>query len=302
MKKQHVILIVMFLILTLMLSYGCGGKKVLSNYSASELFQLGKEQYDQNKYLKSLQYFQTIVYNYPGENIVDSAQYYLALSYFGNEEFELAQVEFNRLALNYPASVYFTHSLFMKAVCFYESTPKHPGLDQSELFKAIKQFEDFIIDYPESDVVGDARNYLLMSKNRLAEKYYNNAIVYVNIGAYQAAERYYQKVVDEYTESEFAALSTFGLADMKFKQHNYEEAKSKYSDFSIVFSGHELAVKAIAKKEEAHFKWAVLVFDNGEYEKAAEIFNQFKKDFPTSQKNKDVDKYLVKINSKPQVN
>ena len=113
MKRNITFAILLWLsIAAMVFTIGCGSRPTLANLSAHELFDKGKEEYSQKHYLRAIEYFQAVVYNYPGESVVDTAQYYLALSYFGDKEYELAQVEFNRLVVNYPASVYFEHSIF----------------------------------------------------------------------------------------------------------------------------------------------------------------------------------------------
>ncbi|KAA3636873.1 MAG: outer membrane protein assembly factor BamD, partial [Calditrichaeota bacterium] len=260
--------ITILLLLILSISYigcGSGGGNKLSTLPSYELFKLGKQKYDEEKYLKALDYFQALVYNYPGESIVDTAQYYLALSYFGQEEYDLAQVEFNRLVLNYPASVFFENSIFMKAVCFYEGTPTHFGLDQSDLKIAIKQFEDFIIDYPESEVIPDVQKYLKEAKTRLAHKDYNSGVTYVRIGTYKAAEIYFQRVVDNYTNTEYGPLATYGLAEVEFKLKKFDEAKSKFQDFTIVYPEHELIPKAQEYIEKSALKSGIKAFEANEF-------------------------------------
>ena len=237
----------------------------------------------------------------PVASVVDTAQYYLALSYFSDKEYELAQVEFNRLAVNYPASVYFENAIFMKAVCYYEGTPKHYGLDQSALTTAIRQFEDFIIDFPESDVVPDCQTYLLNARTRLAHKFYNSAETYRKMRTYKAAEVYYQKVVDEYTSTEYAPLATYGLAKVKYKMKDYQLAKEKFQDFTLVFQDHELAPKAAEFAEKSAFQSGEQAYEKNELEKAKELFESFKNDYPSSKKLKDVDKYLDKISKNIQI-
>jgi len=185
-----------------MFFHGCAGEVSLSGLNSHELFDLGKDLYDDEKYIKAIEHFQAIVYNYPGEAIVDTAQYYLALSYFGNEDYTLAGVEFNRLVLNYPSSEYFENALFLKAASYYQSTPKHHGLDQRELEKAIRQLNDFIIDYPESESVADAKQLLSQARTRMAKKYYKSGEVYKHMGAFESARTYYQIVIDDYTDIE----------------------------------------------------------------------------------------------------
>ncbi|UCD64039.1 MAG: outer membrane protein assembly factor BamD [Candidatus Zixiibacteriota bacterium] len=281
---------------------GCGGKPVLTNMTSQELFEHGKLKYDEKDYLDAIEYFQAVVYNFPGESIVDTAQYYLALSYFGTEEYELAQVEFNRLLLNYPASVYFQHAVFMKAVSFFQGTPKHYGLDQSDLRQAIKQFEDFIIDYPESELLDKARDYLLVARTRMARKYYSSGVVYSRIGAYDAATRYFQKVVDDYTDTEFAPLATFKKAVMQQKLRNYEESSRQFEGFFSVFAEHKLAAEARERGAEVSFKSAEQALKKGEYATAKQRLESFIATYPQHDKVKKAREMLRAVESMPLTN
>lgn len=281
---------------------GCGGKPTLANLTAQELFERGKQKYTEKDYIDALEYFQAIVYNFPGESIVDSAQYYLALSYYGNKEYELAQVEFNRLTLNYPSSVYFQHALFMKAVSFFEGTPKHYGLDQTDLVKAINQFEDFIIDYPESELIEDARKYLLAAQTRLARKYYSSGVVYSRIGAYEAAIIYFQKVVDDFTDTEYAPQATYKIAEMNRKLRRYEEARKQFEGFFTVFAEHELAARAWERGAETSLASAKKAFKDGEYVTARERLEHVIEVYPDRDETKQARKLLQEIEDMPLTN
>lgn len=296
MKNKTAIVIAFALLSFIALNFiGCGGKTSLTNLSSHELFKLGKEKYNHKKYLRAEEIFQSIVYNYPGETIVDSAQYYLGLSYFGAKEYELAQVEFNRLALNYPSSVYFKHALFMKAVCFFESTPKNYGLDQSELVKAIKQFQDFIIDYPESELIPEAKKYLLIARTRLAKKYYMSGEVYEHMSRYKSAEIYFQEVVDDYTDTQFAPLATFKVGEMTYKQKKYVDAQNKLKNFIDVFPNNQYTPKAKKMIIEASFKSAEQALKKGNYVLAKERLNAFIKNYPNNKKVKKANELIKKI-------
>ncbi len=300
MKTKLFCIIVCISLLSLALM-SCGGKQSLNTLTSAELFKLGTEKYEQEKYIKAIEHFQTLVYNYPGESVVDTAQYYLALSYFGDKEYEIANVEFNRLAVNYPASTYAEDAIFMKAVCLYKGTPTHYGLDQSDLLVSIKQFEEFIIDFPESNVIVEAQSYLLEAHTRLARKYYNSGVVYDRIGTYKSAEIYFQIVVDEYTDTEYAPLATFGLAEMKFKLKEYKLAKEKFSDFMIVFKDHFLVEKAKEYIEKAAFSAGELSYKKKEFPEALEYFQAYVTEFPSHKHTKKATEYIQKINAMPQV-
>jgi outer membrane protein assembly factor BamD len=234
---------------------GCGGGLKLEGMSAQALFTIGKEKYDKKKYLKATEYFQQIVFNHPGETIIDTAQYYLAMSYVGNGDWVLAEAEFNRLAINYPSSPYFHNSLFMKTNCLFESVPKHYGLDQRDLDRVVQQLDDFIIDYPESELLPQARDLLLVARTRLARKTWESGVVYNRMGLFEPARIYFQKVIDDYTDTQYAAEASFGLAEMDYKTKKFAEARTKFANFKTVFPEHKLTVKAgdyIAKIDKEH--------------------------------------------------
>jgi outer membrane protein assembly factor BamD len=254
------------------------------------------DKYEQEKYLRSIELFQAIVFNYPGEALVDTAQYYLALSYFGNKDYPLAGVEFNRLLINYPSSVYAVQAQLLKAVCFFEATPEHYGLDQSDLEIAIQQFEDFIIDYPESEAVGDARQYLSVAKTRMAKKLYKSGIVYTRIGDYRAAEVYFQKVVDEYTDTEFAPLATYQIAEGNYQRKKWNDAHEGFQSFVTVFADHEWAGRAAERSCQAAFKGGEEAFRKGDYSLAQTRFERFKILCADDEdKLKEADQYLREI-------
>ncbi len=294
-KHRRLTLYLLALVGSILLYLACGGPPKLSQLPPDELFELGKARYDDGKYLKAIEIFQNLVYSYPGEAIVDTAQYYLALSYFGNKDYQLAQVEFNRLILNYPSSAYAVHSQFMRAVCFFEGTPKHYGLDQTDLVTAIQQFEDFLVDHPESELVPDCRKYLLTARTRLARKYYQSGVVYVRINALSAAKTYFQKVVDDFTDTEYAARAGFQVAEVEYKLKNYGEARRRFVNFLTVFPNHEWSEKASRRVEESTFKNAEMAFEKGDFILARDQFELFKREYPESKRLKKLNKYLKQI-------
>jgi outer membrane protein assembly factor BamD len=293
--RAHLIMLCLALLGAAVLIVGCGGSKSLTMKSAHELFELGRKEFDNKKYFKAIELFQLVVYNYPGESIVDTAQYYLGLSYFGNEEYELAGVEFNRMIVNYPSSAYFEHAIFMKAVSFFESTPRHYGLDQTDLQEAIKQFEDFIIDFPESELMPDVQKYLLRARSRMARKYYESGIVYSRMRAFEAAKIYFQKVIDDYTDTDYGPRASYKYAEMEFKLKQFDEASKKFRDFGTVFPEHEWSKKAAQRAIEAAFRSGEVAFKKGDYSLAQQKLEAFQTDFPDNGWTKKVGKYLDKI-------
>lgn len=291
-------LLIAFSVGMIIAAVGCGGSKTKPLMSAQESFKLGKERYDHRKYLRAIESFQHVVYNYPGDPVVDTAQYYLALSYFGTKDYALAGVEFNRLVLNYPGSVYADQSQFMRAVCTYEATPKNAGLDQGDLDQAVQQLEDFIVEHPESELVPDANKYLNAARGREAKRFYSAAVVYTRIGASEAAKIYYQKVIDDYTSSEYAPRASFNIAEEEMRLKAFDEARRRFENFVVVYPENPLVNKARKRAADAAFKAGELAYKKADYEAAKGKFETFKKDFSSDTRIKRANQYLQEIAGK----
>jgi outer membrane protein assembly factor BamD len=290
------------MVLAALMLAGCGGQLNLANLTVRELYDTGMDQYERERYLQAIEAFQTIVFNYPGEALVDTAQYYLGLSYFARKDYLLAQADFSRLLINYPSSVFAPQAQLMKAVCFYKGTPKHYALDQTDLETAVKQFEDFLIDYPESDAVPEARQYLAEAKNRLARKLYETGVVYVYMSDYRAARIYFQNVIDNYTETEYASNATYQMAESFFKAKDFARSHEQFENFRTVFAEHEWAAKAAERSCEAAFRSGEQALEIGDQDAARTRFERFMLVCGPDSENYDkVQKHLDQLGQAPVV-
>ena len=227
-------------IMALLMISGCTSNKAKLTSTVDEQFRLAKREYDKGKYFNSIDAFQRVIFNFPGATVVDTAQYYLAHSYYGNKDFELAAVEFNRLLVNYPRSAFVDDAQFMVGSCYMKNSPSHYALDQEDLKRAIVAMEDFIIDNPDSPLITDAKALILDARTKLARKEYDNGITYFKMYSYTASRVYFQKVIDEYTDTEYASQALFKIAVSFYKQKMYAESKTKFDSFINLYPNNEL--------------------------------------------------------------
>ncbi len=236
---------------------GCGSGITMKAYNtAEEQYSKSMDAYRGKNYLKAIDGFQKVVYNFSGAQMVDSAQYYLAMSYYQDKDFFLAASEFERLVNNYPGSPYVDDAQYMSGLCYFKSSPKHYGLDQVELFKALEMLHDFVTDYPQSELIPDAKETIKQGRARLANKQYDSGRMYHRLGYYTSARIYFQSVIDDFTDSEFAPQSLYYLAEIEQKTENLVEAKTKLKNFLIIYPEHKFAEKAKDKINEIEKKLA----------------------------------------------
>jgi len=224
--------------------WGCGGI-TMKNYPTAELqYRSALEEYQREHYLKAIDGFQKVIYNFSGASMVDSAQYYLAMAYYQQDDYYLAAAEFERLVGTYPGSAFVDDSKYMAGLCYYKAAPGHFGLDQEELYRAIDALTDFVTDNPESELADDATATIRAAHERLAHKRYSSGRMYFRLGYYEAAEIYFQTVIDEYTDTEWAARALYYMGEIQFKQEDYTEARNTLDNFLIIYPGHEYVEKA----------------------------------------------------------
>ena len=238
------ILIAAVISMIIALSAGCGSRGIKLETNAQDQFSLAKKEYDKEHWLKSIEGFQKVIFNFPGADVVDTAQFYLSMSYYNNKDYELGAVEFRRLMTNYPQSDYYDEAQFMNGMCYLKNTPGHYGLDQEDLKKAIQQLQEFIIDNPDSPMVEKAEEAINDGMTKLARKEFENGMLYFKLYQYKSAKIYFQYVIDNYTGTGYAAKSLFKLAESSFKQKDLTEALTNFNNFIAIYPKNELVPKA----------------------------------------------------------
>ena len=183
--------------------WGCGSSIDTSNYSPSQRQAYAMKLYNDENYLDAIQEFQAIILQYPGNAVVDSAQYYLAESRYQRGEYILGAYEFSKLIKTMPASKLIPDAQFMLADCYYELSPDY-RLDQQYTKKAIEEFQAFIDFFPTNEKVKEAEQKINELNDKLAHKEYNTANLYNIMGDDESAIIYYTKVVDDYHDTQYA--------------------------------------------------------------------------------------------------
>lgn len=202
-----------------------------------------------------------------GSNYSRDAQYYLGESYYKSNQYILAASEYERFMSYYPQDPRREGVEFKLAMCYYEQSPRY-RLDQSNTLKAIELFQLFNNKYPDSEFVIESADHINELRNKLAHKILRSAEFYLRIEEYKAATIYFDQVIDQYPESDFAEealikqISTYiEYADKSVpekQRERYNEAISNYDKFIQLFPQSELRAEAEELNADAEKKIAGL--------------------------------------------
>lgn len=235
---------IIFLTVISSVFYSCssssGSKIVTDNPESAYL--IAKSHYDKKDYLDAIDDFNLIKLKFSGSNIIDKAVYYLGMSYYKREEYILAVYEFESLLKSYPTSKYAEDSKHYIGMCYYGLSPKY-NLDQTYTRYAISEFQGFLDLYPKSKYAAKTEARITELKNKLAFKLYKGAELYLSMEKYRSAIVYYNDLLDEYFDSEYADDALYGLIQTYILKKNYQDAKSEVERFKKYFGSSPLLPK-----------------------------------------------------------
>ncbi|MBI3189319.1 MAG: outer membrane protein assembly factor BamD [Ignavibacteriales bacterium] len=223
-------IIYLFIGLISVIIIGCSSSDLTKNMSAEERFAIGKQMFEEEDYLEAKKEFEMIKLQFPGSSVADDAQYYLAECYFMREEYLLASEEYKSIKRSLQGSPYLPLAQFKIAMSFYNLAPIS-YLDQEYTLKAIDAFQTFIEYYPTNDSVSVASAKIKELNTRLAQKDFDSAEMYMQLGYYKAAAYYYNNVAEKFHDTPAAEPSHFGLVKALIARKKYDDAKKEVEKF-----------------------------------------------------------------------
>ncbi|MHB1687052.1 MAG: outer membrane protein assembly factor BamD [Ignavibacteriaceae bacterium] len=231
--KYSVIVLAFGLIL-----WGCASSVNTTNMTPNERLDYAMKLYNNHDYEEAVKEFQGIILQFPGNAVVDSAQFYLGQSRFQRGEYILAAFEFSKLIKNMPSSHFVSDAQYMLAECYYLLSPNY-ALDQKYTKKAIEEFQAFIDFFPTNAKVADAEKKITEMNDKLAHKEYHTAYIYERMEYYTAALKYYDYVLDTYHDTKYAPMALYAKIKLLVDRKRNGEALAEISKFIDRYPGDQ---------------------------------------------------------------
>ena len=229
---------------------GCHKETVnLRELTPEEQFEYAKQIFDKKDYYKAKLQFTIIVLNNPGHQIIEKAQFYLSESHYFQKEYLLAVEEYEKLIRSLPRSPYVDDARFKVAMCYFNLAPKY-SLDQEYTYKAISQFQQFLEEYPNSELRPETEKMLKTCVHKLAKKEYKSGELYRKMSYFQAALISFDSVLERYHDSEFADDALYWKGECHRKLREWEEAEKAFTDLISKHAQSDWASRAESKIKE----------------------------------------------------
>ena len=188
--------------------------------------------FEEEKYVKPSQQFNIIVERASHTDLGDDALFFLAESYFLNEDYDLALIEFEKLVSRMGFSPYIEKSRWRICETLMLLSPNFYH-DQDSSLKAITQIQEFLDDFPNSEYSKDADKLINELRTRLAEKNMETGKLYIKLKAYDSAMTSYEVVVNEYYDTKFFNDANMEIIRCLVLLNKSDEAKQFLEDLEM---------------------------------------------------------------------
>ncbi len=230
------------LVLIALLLVACAGVRPKPDWTAEQYFRYAKKLFEDEDYYEASNEFTVVTLRYPGSSVADSAQFYLAESHFMMKEYLIAAAEYEKLITNMNKSKLVPLAQYKLAESYYRLSPR-PELDQEYTLKAIREFQIFIEDNPTHPLKDEALKKIAELRAKLALKELKNADIYRKMHEYKAAIIYYDQVLADYYDTEWADDAQLGKIETYLEMEDPQSAAKEIEKFKAQFPESPLMEK-----------------------------------------------------------
>lgn len=200
MRNKRILLV---LLAVIFLIAGCttwlpwGKKAEMARATPDGLYQQGLEEYQTGNYKRSVELFQRVKEEYPLSPLAIMAEIGIADSFFSGKEYPEAGLAYGEFLNLHPTNENLPYVMYQIGMCYYNQITTIDR-DQSEAFKALKEFERLIARFPGSKFSVMAEKTVLDCKKAMGEREFYVGEFYFKIKEYRAALRRFEIITREY--------------------------------------------------------------------------------------------------------
>ena len=160
--------------------------------------------------------FEKIVRNAPYSRFAPLAQYGVGQALEKMGAITPAINAYQQVVDRYPSSDVADSAMYQIGYVYFRAS-RQTGYDETSAIRAQEAFEDFLLKYPNSDKVAQARDNLRVLQGRKTEDFYNIARYYDKQKKYKAAYTYYNEVVQQQPDSQQAQRAKARMDQLRSK-------------------------------------------------------------------------------------
>lgn len=235
------------------LAWGCGGHVLPEIHSEGERLPLARRLIAERDYSNAIELLKSYTASAGGSADVDEAIVLLGQCYVHIKDYPLATVEFERALRDYPESDSSGAAAFGLGEAYFGQARK-PDFDQEYTIKALEQWQSYLRGHPGHWLNGEAEKRILEARTRLARKLNGTGDLYLKQRLFEPARIYFQRVMDEYGDTNAAGDAALGLAVAEAGLGRRDQAIATLRDIESRYAGQGLAEKAARERRRLERK------------------------------------------------
>lgn len=238
-----------------------GGPKKTHTEWCRDRYQKAEELFKAGKYGRTVEKAEDILSTCAGTGFMEQAQFLVAESHFNMEDWIEARGEYGSFIVNFPGSPFLETAEFRKAIASFNMEFR-VSRDEANTTIAMKDFERYLSNHPDTPLRDSVNYYYSLLIDRIAEKEFQTARLYMRMEKPQAAVIYLKEFLETYPYSKRRTEALFMISQSYNELDQFETAKlyldiarkEASPDDKDIQKQIEKTEKKIAKSEEAFEK------------------------------------------------
>lgn len=189
--------------------------------------------FNNGKYSKAAQLFESLSVLTSGTDRDDTVQYYWGLSNYRFRDYYTAETNFTKFITNFPRSPFAEEASFLRIDCLYRSTLRYE-LDQVPTYNAISVISQYMVENPTNSHIAICNKMLKELNDRLDKKAYENAKLYYKMEDYKASRVAFRNILKDDAENIYREDILYYIAKSSYK-YAFMSVESKQKERYLTF-------------------------------------------------------------------
>lgn len=189
-----------------------------------EKFDKAEELYKKEKYGRVIDKLEEIMSYCAGTGYLEQTSFLLAETYFNLEEWIDARGEYGSFITNFPGSPFVETAEFKKAIASFNMEFR-VSRDEANTTIAMKDFERYLSNHPDTPLRDSINYYYGLLVERMAEKEFQTARLYLRMDKPQAAVIYFKEFLETYQQSKRRKESLFLISQAYTDLDQFDAAR-----------------------------------------------------------------------------
>ncbi|WP_299890548.1 outer membrane protein assembly factor BamD [uncultured Lacinutrix sp.] len=248
--------LLVILVIVLSMSACSEYQKALKSEEVGVKYKMGEKMYDAGKYAKANRLFEQIIPSYRGKPQAEKLMYLNADASYQMGDYYTSGYHFERFVAAYPRSEKLSEASFKSARSYYELSPVY-SKDQTETITALEKLQQFINEFPESENVAKANEFVKELDFKLEKKAFETAKQYNHISDYKASIAAFDNFISDFPGTSLREEALYIRYDSAYKlalnsveykkKERLETAKGYYNAFKKRYSDSQFIEEATDK-------------------------------------------------------